>query len=65
VERSGVRSALNLDSAALEAYAAAAAKAFGVAPDRRVHFRIGLAKADLGESDKKTKRKSATEAPST
>jgi CRISPR-associated protein Csb1 len=62
VERSGIRTTLNIDPATIEAYAVSAAKAFSVGPDRRVKFDVALAKADLGESEtKKAKRKATTE----
>ena len=59
VERSGSRTPLTIDPAALEAYAEKAAKAFGVGQDRRVKFDPALAKADLGEANSKKSKKKA------
>ena len=62
VERSGRRQPVTVDYATLVAYAEAAAKAFGVGPDKPVKFDPSLAKADLPEADaKKLKKKAATE----
>ncbi len=64
VERTGTRSALNFDAETLEFYATAAAKAFGVGGPRSVPFRVGLAKADLGDSEgKKAKKGKAAAEP--
>jgi CRISPR-associated protein Csb1 len=57
VERSGKRTSVALEPHAVSAYAAVAAKRFGVGPDRVVKFDPKMAKADLHSEGKKKKAK--------
>jgi len=57
VGRNGVRTTVGLSTAVAVDYAKAAAKEFGVGPDRRVAFKKELAQADLKELEKKKGKK--------
>ncbi len=57
VGRNGVRTPVGLSTAVAVDYAKAAAKEFGVGPDRRVAFKKELAQADLKELEKKKGKK--------
>ena len=59
VERSGRRTPVKLEEGAVHAYAAAAAKRFGVGANRQVTFMKERAKADLKSDDKKKKGQKA------
>jgi hypothetical protein len=53
VDRDGRRASVDLEERAVNAYAAAAAKRFGVGADRQATFMKERAKADLKPDDKK------------
>lgn len=55
VERSGARRPVALTESVAKEYAVAAAKIFGVGPNRRLQFSKDRAKEDLGKADKKAK----------
>jgi CRISPR-associated protein Csb1 len=57
VERTGKRSDVSLEPESISAYAAMAAKRFGIGPDRQVRFDPKRAKADLSPDEKKKKPK--------